>query len=60
MVNLKMEAMNVLETLPDNSSLEDILYQIYVQGEIAKGLEDIKQGRVITHEELLKEVETWK
>jgi len=60
MVNAKQKSLEVINTLPDNSSFEDIIYNIYIQYKVALSLDDIKHGRVISHEDLRKEVETWK
>jgi len=31
-----------------------------LQAEVTESLEDIKNGQTISHEDLLKEIETWK
>ena len=59
MINAKQHSIDMLKTLPDNSTFEDILYSIYIRYKIELGLEDARNGRVISHEDLRKEVETW-
>jgi len=44
----------LLEKLPDDASLNDIQYHIYVRQKIERGLEAIRKGNVIPHEEIEK------
>ena len=40
----------LLDRLPDNCSLDDILYHLYVIHAVETGLEDVAQGRTIPHD----------
>ena len=46
----KVAAEGIL-TMPDNSTWDDIMYYLYVNQKIEKGLEDIEKGAVYTCEE---------
>lgn len=49
----------VMAELPEDAALEDAIDRLlYIQG-IQRGLDDVTGGRVISHEELLKQIETW-
>lgn len=54
---LKQIIIEAIERLPDDCSIEDIMYRLYVIDKVLKGLEDVKSGRVMTTEDLLKKVE---
>lgn len=43
---------DLLDRLPDDCSLEDILYHLYVVQAVKKGLADADAGRTISHEEV--------
>ncbi len=43
----------ILEVLPEDASLEDIQYHIYVRQRIEQGLADGSGGRVVPHAEVL-------
>jgi len=43
--------------LPEDASLEDIQYHIYVRQKIEQGLADVEAGRVISHAEVQHEVQ---
>src|SRR3990172_4391047 len=55
----KDEVRALLERLPDDASLNDIQYHIYVWQKIERGLEAIRKGNVIPHEEIEKRMARW-
>jgi predicted transcriptional regulator len=40
----------ILDRLPDNCSIDDVLYQLYVVQAVARGDADIAAGRTVSHE----------
>ena len=44
--NIKEEARRLIENLPDDSTWEDLMYQIYVRETIEAGLADSEADRV--------------
>lgn len=59
MALLKEVAIETIKRLPDECSLEDIMYEIDFVAQVLEGLKDAEAGRVLTTEELLKRVEQW-
>lgn len=59
MKTAKDEVRALLENLPDDASLEDIQYHLYVRQKVLKGLEAGKQGRTLTHEEAVRRMSRW-
>jgi hypothetical protein len=55
----KDEVRALLEKLPDDASLNDIQYHIYVRQKIERGLEAIRKGNVIPKEEIEKRMARW-
>jgi predicted transcriptional regulator len=55
----KDEVRALLEKLPDEASLNDIQYHIYVRQKIERGLKAIEEGDVIPQEELQKRMARW-
>lgn len=53
------EVQRLLETLPDESSFEDIHYHIYVQQAIRKGRESASRGELIDQDEMEKRMARW-
>ena len=58
MNNAKKQSVDMIQNLPEDSELEDILYSLYLQYKIALSLNDMANGDVISLEDLRKEVET--
>ena len=59
MKTAKDEVRKLLDRLPDTSSFEDIQYHIYVREKIGQGLEDVKQGRVLSQAEVERRMAKW-
>jgi predicted transcriptional regulator len=55
----KKEVLHILERLPDDASLEDIQYHIYVRQKIEHGLEDVEAGRTLSEEEFDRRMAKW-
>ncbi|MEK6805212.1 MAG: hypothetical protein AABY95_01010 [Pseudomonadota bacterium] len=55
----KQDAEKLLRHLPDDSTLEDIQYHLYVLEKIQRGRADIAAGRSSTHEEARQRLSRW-
>jgi predicted transcriptional regulator len=60
METAKDQVQQILEILPENASLEDIQYHIYVRQMIEEGIADADAGRVIPHEEVERRLAKWR
>jgi predicted transcriptional regulator len=54
MQTAKQEVSDLLKRLPDDCTLEDVQYHLYVLQKIERGLKDAAEGRVYTQEEVEK------
>ncbi len=59
MKTAKKEVRKILDQIPDDASLEDIQYHIYVCQKIERGLKDIDDGRVLSQEQVEKRMSRW-
>ena len=59
MENAKRKVEEILTSLPEHLSLEDIQYHIYVRQKIEQGLADADAGRVLTHAEVQQRLAKW-
>lgn len=55
----KATVREVLDRLPDDCSLEEILYHLYVVQKIERGLADVDAGRVIPQVAMQQMRERW-
>jgi predicted transcriptional regulator len=46
----------LLERLPDDCTLDDVLYHLYVLHSIENGLDDVENGGTIPHEQVAEEL----
>ncbi len=59
MKTAKKEVRKILDQIPDDASLEDIQYHIYVCQKIERGLQDIDDGRVLRQKQVEKRMSRW-
>jgi predicted transcriptional regulator len=55
MGGVREEAQKLIDALPEETSWDDLIYQMYVRKKIAKGIEASEQGRVVPHDEVKKQ-----
>ena len=59
MKSLKQNVEQLVRNLPDDSTMEDIQYHLYVLDKIQKGQEAIRDGKGISHEEAKTRLSKW-
>jgi predicted transcriptional regulator len=59
MSTAKEEVRQLLDRVPDDASLEDIQYHIYVCQKVDRGREAADQGRVLTQDEVERRMARW-
>lgn len=61
--NLKEEVIDLIRKLPEDATLDDIMYHLYVKKKILIGIQEIEQGKTIPHEQVMdnakKRLEKW-
>ncbi len=59
MESLKQEAMNAIAKLPEDATVDDIMYRLYIIDKVRKGQEAMRRGEATTVKDLKKEIESW-
>jgi len=59
MASPKQVARQILDSLPDDCSLEEIQYRLYVRQMVEEGREDVRRGAVVSQEEIERDLESW-
>ena len=49
----------LLDQMPDDATIEDIQYQIFVLQKIQAGEEDLESGRIMTHDQVMQDLARW-
>lgn len=60
MSQTKHEVIELIRRLPDDVKTADIMEELYVKQQVDKGLQDVAEGRVLSHEELKQRVARWR
>lgn len=55
----KQKIIESLNNIDDTATFEEILYQLYFQYKIEKGLQDVENGNYRPTEDVLREIDTW-
>jgi len=55
----KADILQLLESLPDSATWDEIEYAIYVRHKIRQGLDDLEAGRVLSSEEMRRRMQKW-
>jgi predicted transcriptional regulator len=56
---IKDEVKQMIDKLPEDCSIEDIQYTLYVRSKIEKGLKDLDEGNFLTTEEVRERMQKW-
>jgi hypothetical protein len=55
----KKQALELIQQLPEESSLEDIQYHLYVREKVERGLRDLKAKKVLSQKEVERRMARW-
>jgi predicted transcriptional regulator len=55
----KQQVESLLHKLPDNCSVEDVQYHLYVLDKVRRGLEDAQASGTLSQEEAEKRLSQW-
>lgn len=52
MQTAKESARQSIDSLPDQATWEDVMYELFVKQKIEAGLKSVQEGRIIPHDEM--------
>jgi predicted transcriptional regulator len=55
----KQAVLEMIHRLPEDASLEDIQYHLFVLQKVERGLNDVEAGRVVSQDEVEKRLQKW-
>ena len=59
MAGAKQVVRDVLESLPDDCSLGDVQYELYMRQRILEGERAANAGELVPHEQVMREAREW-
>ncbi|MBS4027841.1 MAG: hypothetical protein KGZ58_04300 [Ignavibacteriales bacterium] len=58
-MNTKQQAIEVIQSLSDDCTMEDIQYHLYVREKVERGIRAIDEGLYISQQQAEKKVHEW-
>jgi len=55
----KEKMTEIIQSQPDDASYEEIMRELAFERMVNRGLEDVRQGRVLSDEEMQKRMRAW-
>ena len=59
MQTIKAEVIDMIQSLPDSSTLDEISYHLYVRSNVERGLKAIDEGRFVSESVAEKRITEW-
>lgn len=59
MPKVKEQVIQMIQTLPDNITLEDVMEELYFKLQVDAGMKELNEGKGISHEEVEKRMSRW-
>jgi len=59
MAPIKERVIKVVESLPDEATLEDIMAELYFRLQIERGLQQLDEGKGLNHEQAKQQIGEW-
>lgn len=53
------QVLELIKDLPDPVDVDELIYRLYLRQKLELAEEDIHQGRIVSHEEAVKETSMW-
>lgn len=53
---VKEAALKIVESLPEDATWDDLMYELYVNKKVSQGRAAADEGKVVSHEEARKKV----
>jgi len=55
----KQQILELMKDLPEEVDIDEIIYRLYLRQKLEVAEKDVREGRVISHEEVVKETSKW-
>lgn len=58
-MSTKQEVIKLIQDLPEDVTLEDIMVELFVRAKIESGIKQLNQGKVLSHDEVKERMGKW-
>jgi predicted transcriptional regulator len=56
----KQTVLKMIERMPEQASMEDIMYELYFRQRVDRGLKELTAGKTISHEQVRRSLAKWR
>ncbi|MFZ3063844.1 MAG: hypothetical protein WA277_00980 [Nitrospirota bacterium] len=55
----KQEVLELIKELPDEVDVDEVIYRLYLRQKLESAEKDVREGRLVSHDEVVKETSKW-
>jgi len=55
----KQQVLDLIKELPEEVDVEELIYRLYLRQKLEAAEKDVREGRLVSHEEAVKETAKW-
>ena len=59
MTMAKQQVLDLLNDLPDQVDIDEVIYRLYLRQKIELAEQDVREGRILSHAEVVRETSNW-
>ena len=59
MTMAKQQVLDLLNDLPDQVDIDEVIYRLYLRQKIELAEQDVREGRLLSHAEVVRETSNW-
>lgn len=59
MVIAKRQVLELVEDLPDEIDIDELMYRLYLRQKLETAEKDVREGLLVSHEEVIRETSEW-
>ena len=55
----KQQILELIKDLPEEVDIDEVMYRLYLRQKLEAAEKDVREGRLVSHEEVIKETSKW-
>jgi predicted transcriptional regulator len=55
----KQQILELIKDLPEEVDVDEVMYRLYLRQKLEAAEKDVQEGRLVSHEEVIKETSKW-
>ncbi len=55
----KQRALRIIQRMPEDTSLEEVMYELYFRQRVERGIRELNSGKTTSHSEVKRSLAQW-